>query len=87
MSERPLGWWSVDGNLTQRQFDEIRAALPEAAAAGKEIVVVQGVTLRWHRAESECDYCGDSITAWHEIVDPEGIESTARIPCPRSGKP
>jgi hypothetical protein len=33
-----------------------------------------------------CDYCTEGvrrILGWHEIEDPEGLEGTARIPCPR----
>ena len=33
-----------------------------------------------------CDYCDDGVPivdGWHVLVDPEGIDGTARIPCPR----
>jgi hypothetical protein len=36
--------------------------------------------------EKPCDYCdeGDPVVdGWHIRVDPEGIDPTARVPCPR----
>lgn len=49
MSEPTVtGWWSVQGDLDERQFQEARAAIIEANAKGQTEVVVKGVTFTWH---------------------------------------
>jgi hypothetical protein len=50
-TESPLkGWWAVEGDveLTRNAFESMREALSEAAIEGKEVIVVDGVTLHWY---------------------------------------
>ena len=54
MSETPIGYWSASGaDLSPEIADRIRDELPQAVAEGKQLVVVEGVTLHWTPAAAD----------------------------------
>lgn len=70
MSEpRLTGWWIPEGEgIPLEVWERIRDELPDAIAAGKAVVMVGGITLRWYPAPDSLD------AAWAEAraVAPEG---------------
>jgi hypothetical protein len=56
-----MGWWVAEGKeLPPRIRDEMADVLPRAFAEGRQIVVIEGVTLRWNPAPDSID------AAWAE---------------------
>ena len=60
MTTTPMGWWSAEGfNLTHSAAKALRDQLdelPKLLAEGKAVVVIDGVTLRWHPAIDPQDH-------------------------------
>ena len=56
------GHWQVEGDLSPEQASDAAERVMEAQAQGKGLIVVDGVTLRWHPAPGSLD------AAWAEAV-------------------
>jgi hypothetical protein len=66
--------------------------LPSLMGVGKSVIadaVDRAAVIRIIDREPlpPCDYCDDGealVGGWHIRVDPEGIDPTAKVPCPRA---
>ena len=69
-----VGWWSIEGNdeITPAMADVLGEEVKRARAKGLEIVVQDGLTLRWHPAPGSLD------AAWNRA---KAAMPTKRKPC------
>ena len=75
----------------REEGDAVVAYVLQRAAQERARRAAEGVvpTLRSVGYEPACDYCdeGDPIVdGYHIRIDPEGIDPTAKVPCPRAAR-